>query len=215
MQLSDAEVHLISAVASNPSSVNYNILGITQTKLAKYPEALISLEQGLDPMLIQLDESAKYNLLVKILHNKGHIYLKQHNYDQTIYFYNQALKQLEDIELTPMDLFCQKDINRQKIMIQQSLGLAYLEFHEFEKSINLLKQVKVDLEKINGGSEYNFDTALILNNIGLAYIKLSRFTEAEGTLFHSLKVAEFLYKREDHPSIIQVNHNLGLLYERL
>ena len=217
MHLSCAEENLLIAVKESPSFDAYNTLGTIQAALAKYKDALDNLRQGVELAKAEISGNLRHFLTAKSLQNMGNVYARLYNYGEMSRYYSLSLKELEQINVKLLGdksniYFTQENLIKQKIVIKHSFGTAYLLFDKFTEAIDILQEAREDLRAATGGIEYNFDTALILNNIGLAYIKLSKFKKAKEILSDSYRIAEFVYKRDDHLSIIQVNSNLALLY---
>ncbi|MBF4517514.1 tetratricopeptide repeat protein [Flavobacterium sp. ANB] len=109
--------------------------------------------------------------------------------------YNEAKKEFNNISAS--FLFYYK--------VKVNLGEIALEQKEFETALNYFKEV----QKLPYKTGYELKNSIILHNIGICYLHLKKFSEAEEYLFRSSKIQE---KQKDSLLLIGSYMDLANLY---
>ncbi|MFV5699804.1 ATP-binding protein [Flavobacterium sp. ZT3R17] len=126
---------------------------------------------------------AIYNIL-------GINYKNLFDFDNAIYYYNQALHQAED-EL-------------QKSIIKNNIAVAYNDKHDYQSAINILFPLTLKKEIINNSENY----ARVLDNLGYSYFKIGN-PKSLDYLNQSLTIRK---KINDDFGITTSYHNLSEFY---
>lgn len=90
-------------------------------------------------------------------------------------------------------------------LVNKKLGELYLELKKFKKAIYYFKEV----EKIPIPNQQGYKISIIYQNLGISYLHLNQFPEAEAYLLKSLQLQE---KENDIASLIYLYMDIANLY---
>jgi signal transduction histidine kinase len=131
---------------------------------------------------------------VNLLHKVANHYLND-NPNQSLKYFEEAFKLAESLELED-----------KKAFFQDRLGYTNIVLGNYEKAIN---HYKVALDYFTKTNNYT-KAYYCLGNIGVSYISLHKYPEAQQSVFQALKIAE---KLQSDPYIGQVYTSISYIYE--
>lgn len=196
------EDHLVASVLA--------IKGDGYRKERYYKEAISEYKTSLDYLINQDD--VVQSKLATIYHQIAQCHKHLHDYENSIYFYKNALhvymvlqdqkaiastlKNIADIERNRRNYVISLDFSLRGIEIQKKLndpkslakalrglGITYRRFGRYEKAIKYINEAYLIYKEENNVSE----TAEASNQLGLIYTKLKQFDEAKS--FYQLTIS--------------------------
>lgn len=168
----------------------------------KYLEA-ISLEKQALTIAQQLWTNYKQPYLLANLNNLGLLYRDIGNYNEGIFYVQQALE------------ICQKSCPDEDIIVALNLnilGSLYFSQGKYEEATPYIKKALEIRQKLHLGDHP--DLAISLSDLGNIYFNQGKYEESEFYLNQSLKMQQRLYPN-GHPHIVVNLNNVSLLYRNL
>lgn len=186
---------------------------------------IICQTQPTPTVLIQLLQKKAVEFKNETNFNKAHFYFIKNNWDSTLVYSMKQLNTSNNKELKDYSHFLRGYSFREKKLfkeaysemllvskkfefyplVSKNLGQILLELKDFKKAIHYFKEVV----KLPTTTDYGFEISVIYANIGISYLHLNQFPEAEAYLLKSLQLQE---KENNAVSLIALYMDIANLY---
>jgi PAS domain S-box-containing protein len=160
-------------------------LGVSEADASLYADSLAHLASILN------DAAVWYNTY-KL---KGDIALGQHNYNQSVYWFKNAIRQAGEYQDT-LSL----------VRVMHNLGLAYYHTAKYDKALESLSQAQVLGRKYLDA----YQQATVMDNLGLVYSELGQYEDALAYFKNALE----LFGEKELKGKAIVYSNIGTLYRK-